>query len=141
MYSDKSFSERAATAMLIGSSILIVPAAFGLLFSGLILIAGILNGKFAAVAAGAPFLITGAGVWMLVGYYAHRRRELSSQRQIALWIGTLIFNLVPLVPSILNLKEIIHKTPLFVPFVLWWAFACLASVVSLIDDHYVQKYR
>jgi hypothetical protein len=148
MYGQRSFSQKAAQVMKIGGSIMLIPAGLGLILSMLILVATLIQGNPAGILIGlGPGVCAAVGAALLVGYHKHSRGTLDESKQKALWIGSAVFNAIPLIPILyaVNGQGIsVVREPgvlIFVPFVLWWAVSTLLSMCALIDDHYIQKYR
>ena len=144
--SEKSVSQKIARVFEIVDYILLVPSLGGLLFGVMMLISG--EAALAGLGILAVFTI---GVSLLIGYFKHSRGTLSKEKTRNLWIGTIIFNGIFLLPSLYflfvssvetgshnNLGEILISPYGWI--VGWWTIAVGGSIIALgySDD---QKYR
>lgn len=89
---------------------------------------------------------------LLRGYFLHSRGRLSEEKVKWLWIGTIIFNIIPLGFMVLMIRETMPFFDFFsldfwgdlgnriAAFILAWFIAvCALSVVSLFDDYAVKN--
>jgi len=117
-------------------------------FSLAFIFTGNLSGIFAlAIILG----IFGTGLFLLTKYYQHSRGMLDEEKILPLWFGTLVFNLIFLLPAIYFLASspmphysyndgqilafLIYVVP---PF--WWATAVILSGAAIISELIDQKY-
>ena len=144
MYSDRSFSQNAATVMMIVSGLLMIPAIFGLFFAAFVFVGSLVTMSMPGILFGAtPFLLFGAGTTLLIGYKKHNDGTLEPHRVRWLWIASAIFNFLPLIPMFMafeTTKMSSDQIPM-VPLFIWWPVAFLISVGALIDRHFAGKYR
>lgn len=148
--SNRTFSQKIARVFEIVDYFLLVPSLAGLLFGVAML--GDKNSFPFGLAICAVFTI---GTTLLVGYFKHSRGRLSEKSTVALWIGTIFFNALFLLPVIFftireinlgsflsgnNISSIFTLSPVSL-ITLWWAFAIVGSIVALKDVRLSQKYR
>jgi hypothetical protein len=99
------------------------------------------------------FALFGFGAFLLRKYYQHSRGRLDEEKILPLWFGTLIFNLLFLLPTIyfyfstsvesypyndyqlMNFNQIMFLLPLF-----WWTAAIFLSGIAIASE-INQKYR
>src|SRR5688572_23218851 len=96
---EKTYSQKIARVFEIADYILLVPATFGVLaatlgFNGVTLII---------------YVVFIVGLILLIGYRRHWRGNLSPENLTALWIGTIVYNLILLLPSLLLASVMLQK--------------------------------
>jgi hypothetical protein len=97
---EKTYSQKYARIMEIGSSIMMIPAAFGVFMTGflwLMMIGSALDGRGNLPNLSFPLIPTAAiiwGIWLLVYYFKHSRGKLAEERIKNMWISTLVFNVL-----------------------------------------------
>ena len=144
----KPFSQKAARFFEIVCYVLLIPAIISILFTL----------KEASFLALIPFIITVIGVVLLVGYQRHSRGTFDKDKLSLLWLGTLIFNGIPLIPIFYKIffspdrvKKIISRLVfedtlnnsdfslnpvglfLFI-LVSWWLIAFSLSITLLLNE-------
>lgn len=147
--SEKTISQKIARVFEIVDYVLLVPALAGLFF-GVAMFSDKSSLPF-GLAICAVFTI---GTLLLVGYFKHSRGRLSEKKTIALWVGTIAFNALFLLPALYSaVREMSFRmffgggflqNMLLSPYglmILWWAIAVGGSIVALKDIRANQKYR
>jgi branched-subunit amino acid transport protein AzlD len=148
----KTASQKIAGVFEIAGYLWLTPSVISLLYPLLALIGCIVTASVTGVLFLAiPFLIFGAGVFLLVQYYRHSRGLLGEGKINALWVGTLVFNLLFLLPSAYGFYSIpkarYHNggQEIFIvvwsALILWWSAAVLMSITALMSRFRRQKYR
>jgi hypothetical protein len=91
---EKTYSQKVAAAFEVVSYGLMIPAAIGLLYAGILILMGLKNrGDAGAVLWGlVPFILTGIGISLLIGYRRHARGRLARKHIFTLWAATAVFN-------------------------------------------------
>jgi hypothetical protein len=109
---EKSYSEKVARLMEIGSYVMMLPASFGIFltcFLWFMVIASIGNRHEAQSILLYPLLPTAAivwGIWLFIYYFKHSRRKLAEEKLKNMWISTLVFNFLLSFFSILSFSSI-----------------------------------
>lgn len=82
---EKTFSQKVARAFEIADYFLLIPAAFGLFWAGILI--------FSAPWFTLPiFAVAGYGVFLMTRYFKHSRGNLDADKIASMWIGTIIYN-------------------------------------------------
>lgn len=128
----KTFSQKAALIFEVVGYALLIPATLSILltliFPFLIFI---------------PLFFTAIGVVLLVGYYKHSRGLLGKGKIIPLWLATLLFNGLPLLPVlkfVLTFDSGRRSTfedgagRLYFVLAFWWIIAVALSAASVWDE-------
>ena len=144
--SEKTVSQKIARVFEIVDYILLVPSLAGLFFGLMMLGSG-----DAGIFGLGIFVVFTIGIILLVGYFKHSRGTLSKAKTRNLWIGTIVFNGIFLLPSLyylfINSVENGSRNQLgdilISPYgwiIGWWTIAIGGSIIALgySDD---QKYR
>lgn len=132
----KTFSQKAAHVFEIVCYVLLIPAVISILYT-----------LFTFwVLVFIPFTITAIGVVLLAGYRKHSRGKMEENASI-LWLGTFIFNAIPLTPIFYqvifnpdrykntNLGDILQPPVLFfLLLTLWWIIAVSISITLIWDE-------
>ena len=145
--SEKTISQKIARVFEIVDYFLLVPTVAGLFF-GIAMLSDVNSLPF-GLAICAVFTI---GMTLLVGYFKHSRGRLSEKSTVALWVGTIVFNGLFLLPSLyfsfINGGESSSRNELFEivfsPYgwiIGWWTIAISGSIVALSTYKTNQKYR
>jgi hypothetical protein len=140
-------SQKIARFFEIVNYFMLVPAAFGIFMSFLLI-------------GGAPWFtaiilaISAVGMALLVGYFKHSRGRLAESKVKALWIGTIAYNGLFLLPTIYVVLSMAidegnrfsrnFSEPYFllgVAIFVWWILAIAGSGLALKSDLSNQKYR
>lgn len=128
--SEKSVSQKIARVFEIVDYFLLVPSLGGLLF-GLMMVANPDSALY-GLAICAVFTV---GTILLVGYFKHSRGRLSEKATVALWVGTIIFNGLFLLPSLYFVfVDSLENEILISPVGLimgWWTIAIGGSIIAL----------
>lgn len=145
--SEKNLSQKIARVFEIVDYFLLVPSILGLFF-GLMML-GKPDSFMFGLGIFAVFII---GTILLVGYFKHSRGSLSEKSTVALWIGTIVFNGIFLLPSLYflfisstengsrnNLGEILISPAGWI--IGWWTIAIGGSIIALSSYKTNQKYR
>lgn len=99
---EKTYSQKVARGLEVVGYLMLGPVLIGLFYAGLLVAMGITGGQIYQLFCGLiPFILTAAGVTLLVGYFKRSRDRLSERYFSALWIGTIAFNLLLLLPWLL----------------------------------------
>lgn len=137
--SEKSVSQKIARVFEIVDYFLLVPSLAGLLF-GLMMVANPDSALY-GLAICAVFTV---GTILLVGYFKHSRGRLSEKATVALWVGTIIFNGLFLLPSLYFVfVDSLENEILISPVGLimgWWTIAIGGSIIALSTYKTDQKY-
>jgi hypothetical protein len=148
----RTVSEKIALVFEIAGYLWLVPSLISLFYPLLLLLGSIFTLSALGIFISAiPFLIFGLGVFFLMQYYRHSRGLLGAKAIFALWVGTLAFNLLLLLPSVYVLhasQESGHYknaepdifTLVWGVLILWWSAAVLLSVTAIIGELKAQKY-
>lgn len=145
--SEKTVSQKIARVFEIVDYILLVPSIGGLLLGMMMCI----SGEAVGIGLGILAVFT-IGTILLSGYFKHSRGRLSKDSTRALWIGTIVFNGVFLLPSLYFLYDNLSKTDsrndlvniIISPYgwiIVWWTIAIGGSIIALGDYKEFQKYR
>ncbi len=145
--SEKAISQKIARVFEIVDYFLLVPSLAGLFF-GIAMLSD-KNSFLFGLAICAVFTI---GMTLLVGYFKHSRGRLSDKSTVAMWVGTIVFNGLFLLPSLyfsfINGGEISSRNELFEivfsPYgwiFIWWTIAISGSIIALGYSGTNQKYR
>ncbi|CAN5588591.1 hypothetical protein BH20ACI4_BH20ACI4_25390 [soil metagenome] len=146
--SEKTVSQKIARVFEIVDYFLLVPSLAGLFFG--IAMLGDKNSFLFGLAICVVFII---GTVLLVGYFKHSRGRLSEKATAALWIGTILFNALFLLPTLFfmirDFNQFLNERSfsggmIFTPYVLivlWWTIAISGSVIALKSLRSAQKYR
>ena len=95
--SSRTTSQQIALIFEIAGYLLLIPAAAALIPPGLYMIMFFFTLNLAGVVfCLIPFAIAGFGVWLLAGYRRHSCGMLEEENLWWLWIGTFLFNALPL---------------------------------------------
>jgi hypothetical protein len=95
----KTFSQKAARVFEVVGYLLLVPAILSLIFPFMMAIASLASLQIHLfVMILIPFFIFGLGIILLGGYIKHPRGILDEEKIIPLWGGTLVYNVLPLLP-------------------------------------------
>lgn len=146
----KTFSQKAARVFEIVDYVLLVPSAVGLLF-GLVMLFNITS-FFYGLAICAVFTI---GTLLLIGYFKHSRGTLDEEKIFPLWGGTLVYNVLPLLPVFYRVfiksdefhnfsyQQLLSPFALFCIFlVFWWIVAVSLSIGAIYSElTESQQYR
>jgi hypothetical protein len=97
----KSYSQKIARVMEIGSYVMMIPASFGVFLTGVLWFIAFsrvyesqdISSIF--LSALIPITIIVWGIWLFVYYFKHSRGKLAERKVKNMWISTLVFN-VPL---------------------------------------------
>lgn len=153
---EKTFSQKAARVFEIIGYLLIVPATLLWLLSFL-LVLGMLNSLRLEnfhhqtfdnlLPLLIPSIIYSLGILLLVGYFKHSRGTLSENKIIPLWIGTLFYNLPPLLAVIyqiiimpnnyhnIDFQELLSPYVLLsLSLVVWWVIAIVLSIGAIYNE-------
>lgn len=147
---EKTVSQKIARVFEIVDYFLLVPSLAGLLFG-----IAMLSDKNSLPLGLAICTVFTIGTTLLVGYFKHSRGRLSEKSTVALWIGTILFNALFLLPTLffairdMNLKMFLDRGSNFTAMALspyglmglWWAIAIGGSIIALKDNRASQKYR
>ena len=133
----KTFSQKVARVFEVVGYLLLIPAILSLIYSLI----------FVFVLGLIVFLIFCLGIVLLAGYVKHSRGTLDEEKIIPLWVGTLFYNVLPLLPvfyQILMKSDEFHNfsyQQLFSPFalfciflVLWWIVAVSLSIGAIFSE-------
>jgi len=137
----KTFSQKAARFFEIACYVLLIPAIISILFTL----------KEASFLVLIPLIITGIGVFLLIGYRKHARGTFDKDKLSLLWLGTLFFNGIPLTPIFYQFIFNPNKIQNFIfritfegalnpavllsfLLVLWWITAVSFSLTLLLDE-------
>lgn len=143
---EKTISQKIARVFEIVDYFLLVPSLAGLLF-GLMMF----RNADSALYGFAICAVFTVGTILLVGYFKHSRGRLSEKATVALWIGTIIFNGIFLLPSLYSLFvssiENGSRNQLGDIFTSpagwimgWWTIAIGGSIIALSSYKTNQKY-
>jgi hypothetical protein len=144
---DKTYSQKIALAFSIISSILLIPATFGLFFSMIFIIIGIQALSLGQEANFATFIFPSVilaiyilGVYLFVYHIKHYRGTVNSNKMNKIWIMTAIYNgifsvspiftLIGLIVnfdnfnSLSNYKELLVYSPVYI----WWILATVLPI-------------
>jgi hypothetical protein len=131
----------------------LTPSVISLFYPLILLIGSLLSGSAPGILFSIiPFAIFGAGVFLLSQYYRHARGLLGEEKITALWIGTLVFNLLFLAPSLYGFysmraagnmnrhgQEMVDVV--WGLLIVWWSAAVLLSITGIMTRFKNQKYR
>ena len=133
----KTFSQKVAIVFEAVGYLLLIPAILSLIYSLI----------FVFVLGLMVFLIFCLGVVLLAGYVKHSRGTLDEEKIIPLWVGTLFYNVLPLLPVFyqilmksdelynFNYQQLLSPFALFCIFlVLWWTVAVLLSIGAIFSE-------
>lgn len=145
--SEKTVSQKIARVFEIVDYVLLIPSLGGLLLGMMMLI----SGEAAGIGLGILAVFT-IGTILLVGYFKHSRGRLSEKSTVALWLGTIVFNGLFLLPSLYFLFLDTSKNSsgnqlteiLVSPYgwiLVWWTSAIGGSIIALGYSGTNQKYR
>lgn len=146
--SEKTVSQKIARVFEIVDYFLLLPALLGLYF-GLIML-GEKDSFFMGAGICTIFVI---GTVLLVGYFKHSRGTLSAEKSRLLWIGTIVYNGLFLLPTLFFIfsgslsgtsSGKLLTEILFSPYgwiIVWWTIAVGGSIIALGDCKGGQKYR
>lgn len=152
----KTFSQKAARVFEVVGYLLLVPAILSLIFPFMMAIASLASLQIHLfVMILIPFFIFGLGIILLGGYFKHSRGTLDEDKIIPLWGGTLVYNVLPLLPvfyQIFMKSDEFHHfryQQLFSPFalfyiflILWWIVAVSLSIGAIFSElRENQQYR
>lgn len=99
---EKTYSQKVARVFEVISYVLLVPAFFGFFYAVLLIIFGLGAGDAYVFFCGlVPVMVAAAGIMLLVGYFKRSRDRLDEKYISALWIGTMVYNFLLLLPWIL----------------------------------------
>jgi hypothetical protein len=99
---EKTYSQKVARVFEVISIVLLLPSAFGLFYAGILIVFGLSSGDLYISFCGlVPFILAAAGITLLVGYFKRSRDRLAEKYISALWIGTIIYNFLLLLPWVL----------------------------------------
>ncbi len=143
---NKTYSQKIALAFSIVSSILLIPALFGLALSVYIWVLGIyvlIAGSFGGlVVIGIATLISisfGFGIYLLALYIGHYNGKLDKNRINRMWIKSAIFNGICSVISIFGFGHLIQNSfssksnddfIIFLPLLIWWVVATFLAITA-----------
>lgn len=144
-------SEKIARVFEIVGYLWLTPSIISLFYPLIFLISSIFTGSAPGILFSAiPFVIFGFGVCFLVQYYCHSRGLLDANAILWLWVGTFVFNLLFLLPSLYGFYTIPeargqHNSGqdivIFVwgLLIFWWSMAVLLSITALASRFKNQK--
>lgn len=152
----KTFSQKAAGVFEVVGYLLLVPAILSLIFPFMMFIASLASLQIQLfVMSLTPFFIFGLGIILLGGYIKHSRGTLDEEKIIPLWGGTLIYNVLPLLPVFYQIfmksdefhdysyQQFLSPFALFCIFlVFWWIVAVslsIGAIYSKLTEN--QQYR
>ena len=134
---NKTFSQKSARFFEIVCYILLIPA----------LISIFLTLAEAGVLVLIPLVITGLGLVLLSGYRRHARGTFDKDKLSLLWLGTLIYNGIPLTPIFyqfifnpdtikrLTLEDFYNLPVLLITLlILWWIIAVSFSLTFILEE-------
>lgn len=152
----KTFSQKAARVFEVAGYLLLVPAILSLIFPFMMVIASLASLQIQIfVMCLIPFFIFGLGIILLDGYIKHSRGTLDEEKIILLWGGTILYNVLPLLPVFyqifmksdefhyFNYQQLLSPYALFCIFlVLWWIVAVSLSIGAIFSElRENQQYR
>jgi len=97
--SKKKYSQKIAVIFKIFSLFMLIPAAIGIFFSLFLLPYGLII----------IFVVT-LGLILFAGYISHSKGNLNKNEVISLWVGTIIYNGVPVIFSFVKIMPYLIKT-------------------------------
>jgi hypothetical protein len=96
---EKTYVQKVARVFEAICYVLLIPAVFGFFYALLLIIFGFGAGEPYVVLCGLlPLVVTGVGIVLLVGYFKRSRDRLDEKYIAALWIGTIVYNFLLLLP-------------------------------------------
>jgi hypothetical protein len=152
----KTFSQKVAIIFEVVGYLLLVPAILSLIYPLLFVVGSLFSLQIPyLVISLIPFLIFGLGIVLLAGYVKHSRGTLDEEKIIPLWVGTLFYNVLPLLPVFYQIlmksdeldnfsyQQLLSPFALFCIFlVLWWIAAVLLSIGAIFSElRENQQYR
>ena len=144
----KTFSQKVARVFEVVGYLLLVPAILSLIYPLLFVVGSLFSLQIPyLVISLIPFLIFGLGIALLAGYVKHSRGTLDEEKIIPLWVGTLFYNVLPLLPVIYQIlmksdglynfsyQQLLSPFALFCIFlVLWWIAAVSLSIGAIFSE-------
>ena len=144
----KTFSQKAARVFEVAGYLLLVPAILSLIYPFIMVIASLVSLQIQIfVMSLIPFFIFGLGSILLGGYIKHSRGTLDEDKIIPLWGGTLVYNVLPLLPVFYQIfmksdefhnysfQQLLSPYALFCIFLaLWWIVAVSLSIGAIFSE-------
>ncbi|HEX8368668.1 MAG TPA: hypothetical protein VF604_09015 [Pyrinomonadaceae bacterium] len=147
-------SEKIAGVFEIAGYLWLLPSTISLLYPLIFFIGSLIGASVPSLLLSAiPFLLFGAGAFLPVQYYRHSRGLLGAEKITALRVGTLVFNLLFLLPSVYGFYSVSadrrhyqrSEQDIFIfawgLLIVWWSAAVLLSITALMSQFKNQKYR
>lgn len=146
---EKTNSQNIARAFEISGYILLVPSFIAVCYSAILFFFGT-SDFLIGVFIWTMFFV---GCWFLRGYFRHSRGGLSDDSAATLWIATIVYNSIFLLPTLfMLLRRALFEQDgyganvksefefLFLPMLIW-TVAVVAAALALKDVKNIQKYR
>lgn len=144
----KTFSQKAARVFEVAGYLLLVPAILSLIFPFLFAVGSLVSLQIHVfIMCLIPFFIFGLGIILLGGYIKHSRGTLDEDKIIPLWGGTLVYNVLPLLPVFYQIfmksdefhhfsyQQLLSPFALFcISLALWWIVAVSLSIGAIFSE-------
>jgi hypothetical protein len=147
MYNNR-LSEKIAQVFVIVDILLLILGSLSMIPPVIFIFLGLFSMQFAVFSIGLiPILIFGIGVTLFVGYLKHSGGNLNENKILLLWFGTLVYNGLPLLITLLSLivredyrnlfieKIGIEDFGVFSALTLcWWIIATCLSLTAIYNE-------